>query len=1039
MTDTPAGMVTFLFTDIEGSTRLWEQSPAAMGRALARHDALLRHTIESHRGAVFKTVGDAFCAAFATASDAVAAALIAQRAILAEKWPESIPLKVRMALHTGIAEVRDGDYFGQSLNRVGRLVAIAHGSQVLLSASTAAAGASVLPAEASLLDRGSHRLKDLQEPERVFQLCHPELPSLLPPLRSLSAHPNNLPQQLTSFIGREKEMLEVKQTLGRTRLLTITGSGGCGKTRLALHVAVELLEAHSDGVWLVELAALADPELVPQAVAAVFGLSEEAARPLSETLTDYLKSKQLLLVLDNAEHLLAACAQFADTVLRRCPEVKMLVSSREGLGVMGEVSYRVPSLAMPDPKRDTSRASVSRYESVRLFTERAQFHAPQFAVTEQNAAALASICARLDGIPLAIELAAARARSMSVEEVNKRLDQTFRLLTGGSRTALPRQQTLRALIDWSYDLLNTTEQALLWRIAVFAGGWTLDAAERVCADEAIENSSVLDLLTSLVDKSLLLTEERCGVTRYRLLETVRQYARDRLLESGESRRWRNRHLEYFVSLAESAEPHLTGPEQQSWLDQLEREHENLRAALAWCSDEDADIGSGLRLGAAMYQFWFVRGHYAEGRSWLSALLAQPTTDDDRHVRCKALNAAGGLARGQGDYAAASALFNESLAMERELGDLSGVALTLNRMGLLAFDRGDYRSSAELHEQSLAIWREIEDMRGVAGSLNNLGMVASAQGNYATARALYEESLTIKQGLGDRQNVAISLNSLGNIACHQSDFQAARVMYEKSLSIRHELGDREGIATSLNNLGIVATNQGDYARARSLFEESLAIREELGAQPGVASSLNNLGDVACEQGDYANACVLYERSLTIKRQLGDRHGIAMSLDNLGTAVRAQGDNRSARELFEQSLALRRDLGERWGVAVSLNHLGDVAGDEGDFTAGQAMHEESLAIQRELGDRRGIAMALEGLAHVALGKAEPRRASCIWATAQRLREEVGAPLLPSERSRYQSRLAAARLAIGDQGAFDAAWLEGRAMTIEQAVACSLESTR
>jgi predicted ATPase/class 3 adenylate cyclase len=530
----PSGTVTFLFTDIEGSTRLWERHPEAMRTALARHDALLRQAIESRGGHVFKTVGDAFCAVFSSAPDAARASLDAQRALHAADWDAVGAVRVRMALHTGEADERGGDYFGPALNRVARLLAIGHGGQVLVSSAAEAAIHGALSAEASLRDWGSHRLKDLQEPEHVYQLCAPDLPAEeFPPLRSLQAFANNLPVQATSFIGRERDIAEIQRLLSSARLLTLNGAGGVGKTRLALQAAADLLETYGDGVWLVELAPLADPDLVPQTVAFALGVREEPGRPFTQTLADYLRNKKLLLLLDNCEHLVDACARLADTLLRSCPDLQILATSREALGVPGERTYRLPSLGLPDPARLPPMDVLAQFESVRLFRERAQLHQPAFAVTAANAPALAQVCHRLDGIPLAIELAAARVRSLPVEQIAARLDDRFRLLTGGSRTALPRQQTLRALMDWSYGLLTDGEKTLLRRVSVFSGGWTLEAAETVCAGDGVDDWEILDLLTRLVDKSLIVYEERDGEARYRLLETVRQYAQERLQESGE--------------------------------------------------------------------------------------------------------------------------------------------------------------------------------------------------------------------------------------------------------------------------------------------------------------------------------------------------------------------------------------------------------------------------------------------------------------------------------------------------------------------------
>ncbi len=746
----PAGTVTFLFTDIEGSTRVWEDQSDTMRVAHARHDALLRQAIEENNGCVFKTIGDAFCAAFATAPDALSAALAAQMALAAEAWPPTLSVRVRMALHTGTAEQRDNDYFGQPLNRVARLLNAGHGGQTLLSDVAHALTRDTLPASTSLLPLGEHRLRDLGRPEPVFQLNHPALPDTFPPLRSLdnATLPNNLSQQMTSFIGREKEIAAVKTLLGKTRLLTLTGSGGCGKTRLSLQVAADVLDNYPDGVWFVELAPLADPALVPQTLAQVLNVREEAGKPLAQTLVTALKDKKMLIVLDNCEHLLDTCARLLDTLLRACPGVCALASSREGLGIGGELTYRIPSLSLPNARQAATVESVGQYEAVQLFVERALFYLPAFTVTNANAPALASICSRLDGIPLALELAAARVRSLSLEEINSRLDNRFRLLTGGSRTALPRQQTLRALIDWSYDLLTPQEKTLLRRLSVFAGGWTLETAEQVGAgeddaDAGIEEWEVLDLLTSLADKSLVLVQTAGETTRYSLLETVRQYARDRLLESGEELAVRKRHGDCFLTLAEEVRPKLVGEGQAQWLEVLEEEHDNLRQALtlyAEGTEEDTEAGEkGLRLGAALLRFWLRRGHASEGREHLRAALAHPGGQETTRARCSALFAAGGLPIIHGDLDSARVLLEESLAMAREIGARGLIAWSLANLGMIAEIRGEYSIAYTLDEESVAIMRETGDKHGIAYVLIEIGLVAMAQGNYSEARDRYEES------------------------------------------------------------------------------------------------------------------------------------------------------------------------------------------------------------------------------------------------------------------------------------------------------------
>ena len=899
----PSGTVTFLFTDIEGSTKLWQDHPQQMRDALSRHDALLRAAVLAQGGALLKTTGDGLLAVFAAAPAALAAALDAQRALQAEAWDLPTPLRVRMALHTGACEERDGDFFGPPLNRVARLMAVGHGGQTLLSEVTQGLVRDALSPETTLRDLGRHRLKDLGRPETVFQLVHPGLTPDFPPLRSLDNPelPNNLPQQVTSFIGREKEVGEIKALLGKTRLLTLVGSGGAGKTRLSLQVAADLLDGEGDGVWLVELAALSDPLLVPQAVANVLGVKEQAGQPIRQTLVDALKAKRLLLILDNCEHLVAACASLAAELLQNCLGINILASSREPLNVTGEQTYRVPSLSLPDPKQAQTVESLSQFEAVRLFIERAQAVQTAFAVTNANAPAVAQICWRLDGIPLAIELAAARVRSLSVEEVNVRLDHRFHLLTGGSRNILPRQQTLRALIDWSYDLLTEAEKTLLRRLSVFAGGWTLAAAEAVCAGNPVEGFEVLDLLMGLVDKSLVMYEEQAagGGDRYRLLETIRQYAGDRLQESGEAEAVQERAASWFLGWAEEAAPKLTGNEQAWWLDRLERDHDNLRASLGWYEQAVSGVEGNLRLAGTLSRFWWVRGYYSEGRQWLGQALARTADGELSAPRTKALDGAGLLALGQGDYATGRALFEESLTIGRQLGH-----------------QGD-----------------------ITDALNGLGDVAGLQGDYARARTLFEESLTIRRQLGHQQGIAASLNKLGGVALGQGSFAEARVLYEESLIIRRQLGHQGGIAMSLNNLGSVALYQGDFAEARVLYEESLSIDRQLGHQRGIAMSLNNLGNVARLQGDYAGARALLKESLIIDQQLEDQESITYHLGTLAEVAQGQNQLASAARLWGAAGALRDALGiplrpaDQEDIARWLGSVRAALGEEG-FAAAEA---------------------------------------------------------------------------------------------------------
>ena len=865
--DLPTGTVTFLFTDIEGSTKLWEQHPEEMRAALVRHDNLIEELVQDNSGVLVRPrgEGDSRFAVFPRPSDSIAAACDIGQAFLVEPWGIPNPLRVRMALHTGEADLRAGDYYGSAVNRCARLRALAYGGQIVLSSVTTGLVRDVLPEGIGLRDLGEHRLKDLQHPERVFQLTHPDLPADFPTLKSLDSLPNNLPLQLTSFVGREEEIKEVKRLFTATRLLTLTGSGGCGKTRLSLQVLADLVDEFPDGVWVVELAALSDPALVAQEVASTLGVREGPGNPLLDMLLDYLQSKQLLLLLDNCEHLMEACAALVDNLLRSCPNLIVLAASREALGIGGESTYRVPSLSLPDPKSLPPVEKLRMYEAVSLFIDRAVAAVSTFRVTNHNAPAVAQVCQRLDGIPLAIELAAARVKVLTVEQIAERLDNSFRLLTGGSRTALPRQQTLRALIDWSYNLLTETEGVLLGRLSVFMGGWTLPAVEAVCDGEGIEEYEVLELLTSLVEKSLVVAEEAFsaeevrGEARYRLLETVRQYAGEKLMESGEAARLRERHLEWYLGLAEKAEPELQGGDQVEWLEQLELEHDNLKAALEWSEGTEEKAEVGLRLAGALYRFWLVRGYLSEGGEWLKRKLAEgngasASTPARAQWRAKALNGAGALSQRQGDLTRATTLLEESLSTFREIGDKAGMANSIRNLGLVAMYQDDRDRATGLFEESLSLFREVRDKGGIAISLRLLGQT-KIEGNYDRAMQMFEESLTLCRELGDKAGMANSLRFLGYGAIPKGDYKRARELLEESLALCHEIGDKDGIAFTLLILGTVAQYQEDHKQVSALFEESLVKFKELGDKMGISMCLRLMSLRVGEQEQHERAARL----------------------------------------------------------------------------------------------------------------------------------------------------------------------------------------
>lgn len=807
-------VTTYLFTDVEGSTRLWEQEPERMRQAIARHDAITRTAVEGNRGVVVKTSGDGAHAAFEDPVDALSATLELQRMLVNPDATSGLPLRVRCGLHVGVSERRDSDFFGPAVNRAARIMSIAHGGQVLLSEAVAALVRERLPASVSLRDLGAVRLRDLSNVEHVYQVVHPELREDFPALRSLETTPNNLPLQATTFIGREREIADATEALSSARLLTLLGAGGIGKTRLSLQIAAGVLEDYPDGVWFVELAPLTDERLVPQAVASVLGVKEEAGHHVTEALAKHVADRRILLVLDNCEHLVQACAELAEQLLRSSSHVHILASSREPLRVSGEMSFPVPALAAPALQDPVAVEALPQYPAVRLFVDRAAAVRPTFSLTEDNAWAVAEICQRLDGIPLAIELAAARVRALSAKNIAAHLHDRFQILTGGSRTALRRQQTLRASFDWSYDLLTEKERILFGRLAVFAGGWILNAAEAVGAGGDIDEGEVLDLITDLVDKSLVMVEADAG--RYRLLETVRQYAQERMDESGEGNQVRTRHLAYYLAFAETARPELIGPQQGAWLPRLDLERENLLSAHAWCDHAEDGAELGMRLASAVKPYWLNRGLLGLGYRITLEALARAGAQERSLTRCRGLSNAGQLGYFMGRYGEARAYLEESLAIARELGDKGRVALVLQP----------------------------------------LGMAALGQGDTATARAHLEEALALARGLGNKREIAAAINALAQLHRLEGDLGTAAPLYEAFLALARELGDRETVAIGLLNLAMVAIGNGSRHHARRMLLEVLTIAEEIGSKPAGQSALEVSACLAALREEWECAALLF---------------------------------------------------------------------------------------------------------------------------------------------------------------------------------------
>jgi predicted ATPase/class 3 adenylate cyclase/Tfp pilus assembly protein PilF len=916
----PTGTVTFLFTDIEGSTKLWENDPEAMQASLARHDEILRDATEQHGGYVFKTVGDAFCCAFRTAPDALEAALDAQRLLLKERWAESGPLRVRMSLHMGAAEERDGDYFGPPVNRVARLLSAAHGGQVLLSLPTHEMVRDQLPAGISLAELGEHRLKDLFRPERVFQLLAPGMPSEFPPLRTLDTYRNNLPLQPTPLVGREKEVAEVRDLLRgeATRLLTLTGPGGTGKTRLALQGAADLLDDFSDGTFFAQLATLTESEMFLSTVAETLGVGEIGEQPLGESLKDYLSERRLLLLLDNFEQVLEAAPAVTE-LLAGAPGLKVLATSRAPLGLYGEHEFPVPPLSMPDLKCPPPLERLTQYEAVGLFVERAKAVKPDFSITNESAPAVAEICVRLDGLPLAIELAAARIKMLPPKAMLNRLGSRLKLLTGGARDLPERQRTLRATIEWSFALLDEGEQLLFARLAVFSGGRTLEAIEIICDAEGDLPVETFGGVSSLLDKSLLRQEEgSSGEPRFVMLETVHEFAREKLEQSGEAEEIKRVHAEYFLTLAEEAYPELKGANQLEWLERLEAEHDNMRAALSWAL-ERKEAEMAISLGGALWLFWFVRGYHSEGRRWLQ----------------------------------------EALEIDKR-GSPESRAMALAGVGWLAVQQGDLDRAQEVCEEGLeALEHEGREARDAKLSLLVcLGWVALDRDDYERATQLFEESLTLSQQISDTYWHATSLSNLALVSHYRRDSERATELYEESMDLFREQGDKQSLAYCLNNLAMVVYSQGDLGRAAQLTEESVALLRELGARGGVALGLCNLGWMALLQDRLGRTADLHRESLSLSWDAGLNQLVQSALEGFSCVAGAKGEAQRAARL--------------WGAAQALHETKGIPRDD-DFLAeadarisavrsgmGEEAWEEAL--------REGLAMTLDEAVSYALEEEE-----------------------------------------------------------------------
>ena len=910
MSTFPSGTVTFLFTDIEGSTKLARAHPKSWESARARHHEILREAIEENSGYIFQIVGDAFCATFHKAGDALKAATKAQHNLQNEAWGD-VTIRVRMGIHTGEGELQeDGQYQGYlALSLVQRIMSAGNGNQVLLSGATEHLLRGQLSEGVNLLDMGRHNFKDVPQAVRIFQVNATDLQRDFPPLRTFNIRPNNLPVQLTSFVGREKERGEIKQSLLTHRLVSLTGIGGTGKTRLALKVAEDTLNEFPDGVWFVELAPITNPDFITQVILSAMGLSEPQDITALQLLLDYLRGKKVLLILDNCEHLIKACAKEVDTLLNNARDLKLLTTSREALGIQGELIWQIPSLALPDTMELADIEQLKQFEAVQLFIDRVTLVQPYFVLKNENASAVTEICLRLDGIPLAIELAAVRVKALNIEDIAKRLDDRFRLLTGGSRTALERHQTLRATIDWSYNLLDGDEKILFRKLSVFSGGWTLEAAEQICVGHNdILFEDVLDLMTHLVDKSLVITDG----SRYRMLETVRQYARDKLYESEDGETLRTAHLEYFLKLAEEANPKLESAERPTRMKQLHAEHDNFRVALNWSLSQANDFGieKCLRLASALRRFWHFSGYSHEGRSWLEKTLAMPSSKKliSTTIHAQGLYATGYLAWSHGDISAARSYLEDSAELYRKIGPSNRRDLAATLTMLAATSQGnDPKKACSLIEESVAMCRALGSsaMYELAQALFWKGHIYMVQRDNIVARNSAEESRSIYQQIGDVYEVAAPVSTLGHISRQEGDFTSARTYYLESFKMFDESQDKWGIAITLQFLGDVEQALGDYSSAKLNYEKSLILWQEIGYRPSALDHLD-LGITALFQEDTELAASFLVKSLTMLQKSEDKVSIMLSLSALSNLAAVQGQPVRAMRLLGAARAIEETI-------------------------------------------------------------------------------------------------------------------------------------